>query len=305
MNRPQQRGVAVVLAIGVVAIAAVAATAIAVTLSSWSRQHELAAHHAQAQILVQAGIDWARSVLSDDHRLSRVDHLGEAWALRPAPVPVDNGELAGFIEDQQGAFNLNNLVKDGKINLSQLESFRRLLSILGLPGALAGALADWIDADGEPQASGGAEDAYYLAMAPPYLAANRPLIDVAELALVRGFDVRAVARLRPFVTALPGFTPVNVNTAAPEVLAALAQGLDLDAARNLVAQRNRTYFVDTADFLARLPRGAVMAGDNITVSSEYFTITARVTIGGVEARGLALLERKGPRWPTVMWRKYL
>lgn len=305
MTRSEQRGVAIVLAMSVVAVAAVAATAIAVTLSTWSRQRELAAHHAQAQTLIYAGVDWARSVLSDDRRASRVDHLGEPWALRLAPIPVENGQLAGFIEDQQGAFNLNNVVKDGKVNLAQLDYFRRLLSVLGLPTTLAGALADWIDADSAAQPLGGAEDEYYLAMEPPYLAANRPLIDVAELALARGFDVNVLTRLRPFVTALPGFTAVNVNTATPEVLTALVEGLSLDAARELVAQRNRIYFVDNADFAARLPRGAVVAGDNISVSSEYFTITARVTINGVEARGVALLERKGPRWPIILWRKYL
>jgi general secretion pathway protein K len=305
MTRAKQRGVAIVLAISVVAVAAVLASAIAVTLSTWSRQRELAAHHAQAQAVIRAGVDWARSVLSDDRRLGSVDHLGEAWALRLAPIPVDNGQLAGFIEDQQGAFNLNNVVKDGKVNLAQLDCFRRLLSILALPTTLAGALVDWIDADSEAQSSEGAEDPYYLAMKPPYLAANRPLIDVAELALVRGFDADVVARLRPFVTALPGFTAVNVNTATPEVLAALVDGLTLDAARQLVAQRDRIYFVDNADFAARLPRGAVVAIEAIAVSSEYFTAIARATIGGVEARGVALLERKGPRWPTVVWRKYL
>jgi general secretion pathway protein K len=127
-------------------------------------------------------------------------------------MPVENGELVGQIEDQQGAFNLNNLVSDGKVNPVQLEHFRRLLSILGLPVQLAYTLADWIDTDGEPQPQGGAEDAYYLALIPPYLTANRPLIDVAELALVAGYDDGVRARLRPYIAALPGSTPVNVKT---------------------------------------------------------------------------------------------
>jgi general secretion pathway protein K len=300
----KQRGVAIVLAISVVAVAAVVASAIAVTLSTWSRQRELAAHHAQAQALLRAGVDWARAVLSDDLRSSRVDHLGEAWALRLAPIPIENGRLAGLIEDQQAAFNLNNIVKNGKVDPSQLDRFRRLLSILGLPTALAGALADWIDSDGEAQPGGGAEDPYYLALEPPYVSANRPLVDVAEIALVRGFDAEVMARLRPFVTALPGSTLVNVNTAPPQVLAAVVDGLSLDAALELAAQRDRAYFVDIADFTARLPRGAVVAGA-ITVNSQYFTASARAIIGGVEARGVALLERKGPGWPTVVWRKYL
>ena len=303
--RAGQRGVAVVLAMGVVALAAMAATAIMVSQSTWSRQSELTANHVQAQILVQAGVDWARAVLSDDRRSSNVDHLGEPWALRLPPVAFENGELTGYIEDQQGAFNLNNLVQDGKVNLAQLARFRRLLSLLGLPITLGDALADWIDADSEPQPRGGAEDGYYLALDPPYLAANRPLTDVAELALVRGFDDSVRARLRPFVTALPQSTAVNVNTTSPEVLAAVVEGLNLDGARALAAQRDRAYFRDRADFARRLPRGAVVAEDAITVTSDYFVATLRVTIGDAEARGTALLAREDARWPAIVWRKNL
>jgi general secretion pathway protein K len=59
-----QRGVAVVLAMGVVALAAIAAAAMLATQSTWSRQAALGAEHAQAQALVQAGVDWARAMHS-------------------------------------------------------------------------------------------------------------------------------------------------------------------------------------------------------------------------------------------------
>ena len=305
--RMRERGVAIVLAISVVAMATMVATAIMVSQSTWARQLELSAEHVQARALLQAGADWARAVLGDDRRLGNVDHLGEPWALRLPPMPVENGELVGQIEDQQGLFNLNNLVSEGKISAAQLDHFRRLLSILGLPVSLANALADWIDADGQPQPQGGAEDAYYLALNPPYLAANRPLIDTAELALVAGFDDGARARLRPYVTALPGFTPINVNTAPPEVLSAVIDGLDLGNAQALVSQRDRAFYRDTGDFTRRLPREAVAGAGDISVSSDYFSASLRVTIGGAQARGRALLSRLGTAngWPAVVWRKYL
>ena len=278
--RTPQRGVAIVLAMGVVALAALTATAIMVSQSTWSRQVELSAGHVQAQLIMQAGLDWARAVLSDDRRASTVDHLGEPWALRLPPMPVDNGSLAGHIEDQQGKFNLNNLLKNGKLNSAQLALFRRLLSILALPSALADALADSIGAD------------------------SRPLTDAAELALVRGFDESVRARLRPFVTALPRFTAVNANTAAPEVLAAVVDGLDLDGARALVAQRERAYFRSFGDFFRHLPPGLIVPTENISVSSDYFIATMRVTLGGAQARGMALLARDNSGgWPSVVWRK--
>ena len=278
--KAQQRGVAIVLAMGVVALAALTATAMMVSQSTWSRQIELTAGHVQAQLMIQAGLDWTRAVLSDDRRTSNIDTLGEPWALRLPPIPVENGSLAGHIEDQQGKFNLNNLLKGGKVNLAQLAHFRRLLSILALPPALADALADWIGVD------------------------SRLLTDVAELALVRGFDDGVRARLRPFVTALPRFTAVNANTASPEVLAAVVEGLGLDDARALVAQRERAYFRNFSDFFSQLPRGLIVPTENISVSSDYFIATMRVTIGEAQARGSALLARGNTAdWPVVVWRK--
>jgi general secretion pathway protein K len=280
MTRARQRGVAVVLAMGVVSLAAIAAAAMLASQSIWSRHAELAAQHAQAQVLAQAGVDWARAVLGDDRRMSSVDHLGEPWALRLPPVPVDRGEMAGRIDDQQGAFNLNNLARNGATSLVHLAQFRRLLGILALPEGLAAGLADWL------------------------VAAKRPLADVAELAAVRGFDAAALARLGPFVAALPDATALNVNTAAPEVLAAVVQGLDLGAARSLGAQRERAYFRTPAEFLLQLPPGATVEGAEVTTASRYFLASVRVSIGEAQARGAALLARDAGGWPAVVWRKY-
>jgi len=303
--KTSQRGIAVVLAMGVVAFAAIAATAVLVSQSTWSRRAELTANHVQAQAVLQAGADWARALLSDDRRINNVDHLGEPWALKLPPMRVENGELLGQIVDQQGLFNLNNLVTEGKINLVQLAHLRRLLAMLGLPDELADALADWIDEDQQPQPRYGAEDEYYLALNPAYLAANRPLTDLDELALVRGFDDNVQARLRPYVTALPRLTPVNVNTASPEVLSAVIQGLDLANAEILVAQRNRAYYRSVDDFLKRLPSATEVTANGLSVSSDYFMATLRVSIGDAQARGKALLARGSTGWPAILWRKYL
>lgn len=302
--RARQQGVAIVLAMAVVAVAALAVTAMMVSQSTWSRQLELGTGHAQAQGLTEAGLDWARAVLSDDLRTGNIDHLGEPWALQLPPIPVENGSLAGHIDDQQGKFNLNNLVKQGKVNSLELARFRRLLTVLELSPSLADAVADWIDADNVPQPRSDAEDAYYLSLQPAHLAANRPLTDLGELALVRGFDGAVRARMRPFITALPSATPVNVNTAPPEVLCALVDGLKLDDARVIVQQRERIPFRDPGEFVRQLPSGLAVAEDSITVSSEYFIATMGITMAGAQARGTALLAREGTGWPTVVWRKY-
>lgn len=277
--RSQQQGVAIVLAMGVVALAAIAATAMMVAQSTWSRQMELTTGRAQSQLILLAGLDWARAVLSDDRRISNVDYPGETWALRLPPIPVDNGSLTGLIEDQQSKFNLNNMLKNGKLNVEQLAHFRRLLSILAMQPTLADALADWIETG------------------------NRLLIDVSQLAQIPGFDDNVRIRLRPFITALPRFTAVNANTASPEVLAAVIDGLGIDGARAVVAHRERTYFRSYSDFFHELPPGLVIPSENISVGSEYFLATMQVTISGAQARGSALLVREKTDWPVIVWRK--
>ena len=300
-----QRGVAVIMAMAVAAIAAIVAGTIMLTQSAAVRQQELIDDRAQAQALLGAGVDWARSIQSDDRRATNADHLGEPWALRLALIPVERGRVKGYIDDQQGALNLNNLVIANSVNFPRLAQFRRLLAMMGLPVTLADAVVDWIDADSRVQGAGGAEDDYYLNLPTPYRAANRPLADIDELLLVRGFDAEVLARLRPFVTALPRVTPVNVNTAPAEVLAALVEGLDLESARALVAQRARFYYRSPAEFSSQLPRGLNAAAADISVASDYFLVNLNAAVSDVESHGTVLLLRDGPGWPTIIWRKYL
>jgi general secretion pathway protein K len=179
-----------------------------------------------------------------------------------------------------------------------------LLTLLDLPDTLADALADWIDVDSEPRPQHGAEDEYYSVLNPSYLTANRLLTDVAELARIRGFNRDIRARLRPFVTALPSFTTVNVNTAPPEVLAAIVEGLGIGNARTLTLQRARAHFRDQADFLNRLPQGAGGEESDIGTSSNYFLATLSVAIGEAQAEGVVLLNRDEGGWPAIVWRKY-
>jgi len=307
-HKAQRRGVAIVLAMGTVALAATAATAIMVAQGTWTHRNQLTNNHAQAQVLILAGTDWARAVLHDDRRTGDIDHLDEPWALRLPSMPVEQGMLSGYMEDQQGRFNLNNLVTDGETNPAQLTHFQRLLSVLGVPPiqseALVNSLADWIDADGVPR-PGGAEDEYYAGLQQPYLTANQPLTDVDELMLVRGFDESIRALLRPFVSALPRSTSVNVNTASPEVLVAIIAGLTLDDARTLVTRRERTHFINSSDFLRSLPENASGGESSIAVSSAYFLVRMRVTINDAESSGAVLLDRQHPGWPTVIWSKVL
>src|SRR5262249_43961563 len=148
------------------------------------------------------------------------DSLDEPWAKPIVALPIERALVAGAIADEQGKYNLNNLLNGTQKSAADVEILRRLLASVGLDPDLAHAVLDWIDPDGDISGNGGAEDAYYLSLPKPYRAANQPMAQVEELYRVRGFDAAAVGKLKPYVTALPGRTPLNVNTASALVIAA-------------------------------------------------------------------------------------
>lgn len=300
-RKNRQQGVAIIIVILIVALASTLAVYISQQQSLWQRQVEAEFDRGQARRLNIAGIDWARAVLADDGRSNSIDHEGEIWALRLPAMPVEGGQVIGVIEDRQGLFNLNNLVRNGSSSQPSMAQFQRLLGTLGLPGDLAYSLADWMDSDSETQVAGGAEDNYYLGLPAPYRCANRELIELGELSLVKGFDTRTIDRLRPYVSVLPGATPINVNFAPAEVLAAVIENLSLSDARQIVQQRHASPFQSIDDFKQRLPHGGIQILNNdISVSSQFFWVTGRAKVGAAQVSAQALLQRSGA-WPKVIW----
>jgi general secretion pathway protein K len=183
------------------------------------------------------------------------------------------------------------------------ERIARLFALRGGPAAALDAIADWIDADGTPRMNG-AEDAVYAARSIPGVAANAPVVRVAELAAVSGVTLASLATVAPFLAALPAATPLNVNTASPEVLAAVFGDAGNDTAAAIVAARARRPFTTIANFRARLPQGAVAPDDlSLAVSSEYFLVSVEAHQGTTLARARALLHRGGGgrAWPEIVW----
>jgi general secretion pathway protein K len=309
MRRPPQRGVAVVTAILVVAVAASTATWMLSQQSATLNQTALAASRAQADLYAQAGLDWARGILAEDARSGTTDTLDEPWARPLVGLPVERAVVSGAVADQQSRFNLNNLVKEGRRSDADVQILARLLDALGLDRSLAEAVLDWVDGDGDLAGTGGAEDAYYLGLARPYRAANRPLAQVEELYSVRGFDAKAVARLRPFVAALPARTPVNANTAAPEVLRAILPELTREEAGALAAARRTKPFKDRADLKQRAGKGSAAAFDtDLDVKSDHFLVQVAVAQDDVQVATEALVARAAPgKSPAtaIIWRRPL
>lgn len=300
LNRTRQRGVAVILALLIVMLAATLAAYMAQQQDLWQRQVENQFNWAQARKIGIAAIDWARAVLADDARANNYDYDSEMWTKRLPAASVEDGEVMGTIEDQQGLFNLNNLARNGVSSMADIARFKRLLGMLDLPVELAPALADWLDADNETQYPGGAEDAYYLSLSQPYRTANRPLVELDELLLIKGFDAATLNRLRPYVSVLPTPTPINVNFAPPEVLAAVIDGLTISEARLMVQQRVGQPFKTVEEFGSRLPPRKQAPDGMVTVSSQFFMVRGYANFGRSQVVTEALLQRTAG-WPAVVW----
>jgi general secretion pathway protein K len=308
VRRARQAGVAAVTAVLIVAVAASAAALMLAQQSATLDQAMMVASRAQADQYAQAGLDWARGVITADP--GTVDSLGDGWAQPIPALPVERAIVSGDITDEQGKFNLNNLVVGNNKSPEDIAIFQRLLTSVGLEPALADAVVDWIDADSDISGPGGAEDPYYLALPRPYRAANQPMAQVEELYRVRGFDAKAVAALLPYVTALPATTArttINVNTADPHVLAAVLPNVPSSAIAQVVAQRATKPFKsadEVAQWAAALdPKASTGALD---VKSSYFAVHVRVAQDDIQLATDALVARAttpGQSAATFVWRR--
>jgi len=299
MNRA--RGAAIILAMLIAALAAAVAATVFADQQRWSRAVEHRRDQVQAQALVMAGVQWARQVLDDDARRSDTDNLREAWAIPLPSIPLDNGEIRGAIVDAQGQLNINALGDKGATADLERRWIAMLFAQRGGPTAALDAIADWIDTDTIVR-NAGAEDAFYSAQSVPGLPPDAPVVRIAELASVKGVSTASLEAVAPFISALPAGTPVNVNTAPPEVLATIVDGLDGDRLATLVADRASKPFASIADFRSRLPNGASLAGETaLSVKSGFFYVTVEARQGETIARARALLQRTAGAPTGIAW----
>ncbi len=247
----------------------------------------------QGYQLVIGAEQWAARVLARDAGDSEVDHLNEPWNRLLPEVNVEQGSLSAQVVDLQGRFNLNNLAA-GKDDV-WYPAFRRLLQLLEIDEGLADAVVDWIDENQDVNGNDGAEDAEYLALDPPYRAANRLLTDVGELNWIKGFDEKAVAALRPYVTVLPATgLPININTAPAALLRILGKELLAETdAQAIIDGRGESGYPSIAEFLAvpALAGNGDVAQALVSVASGYFEVQSRAEFGRFATVGYSVLQR--------------
>ena len=320
----QQRGMAVISALLIVAAVAVLVTGLFQRQAAAVRAVENEQARIQARWLLLGGLDWARLVLREDARRNNTTRLGELWATPVADTRITRpGDdrvalFSGRIEDEQGKYNLRNLAKAGVPQPLEIAALDRLCAMLGLPGSLAPRIAVRIaSAQAVPGSSGengtgtgtgtgtntgtGQNGEATQSRGP-----SAPMIrTVDDLEGITEVDEKTIEALRPYVTVLPENTAVNANTAPAEVLATVVPGLSLAQARALTEQRNAgSWFNDRADFGNRLANPDITISDaQIVTASKWFMVSGTVTLERAAVTMQALVSRANANSPTVVWKR--
>ncbi|HSO19918.1 MAG TPA: type II secretion system protein GspK, partial [Desulfosarcina sp.] len=198
-----QRGVAILVAIGVVAVLLTAGLA----LNRRIRSSVTGAIHVKEQLLLSemavSGVQAAMLMLINDRRENESDTLQEDWADPEkvaevvATMPFDAGNVEVGITDERGKIQVNALVKfpEGQqFQASQRFLWERLLDQLfsffeevpdSDPNMIINSLKDWLDSGDDDAITGlsGAESDHYEGLDPPYSCKNGPVDHLGEVAL--------------------------------------------------------------------------------------------------------------------------
>lgn len=209
--RRNQRGVALITALLVMALAVVAAIGMAlrgqadirrtsaVFERDFSRHVALGAESMVLQLLERAK--------------GPEDLLWDSCRSPVLPFEVDGVQLQATLDDMRCRYNLNALAGASEVEQGY---FARLVDRVGqdsgvrLPtgAALALAVSDWMNPD--------TDDPGYRLQVPPRVSGNRPMLMASELNSVAGMTPEAWHALAPWLIAYPGTaSPIDLVRSAP------------------------------------------------------------------------------------------
>jgi general secretion pathway protein K len=309
----RQRGIALLVAILLVALGTMIAAAIAYENAMTARRGAATLALDQSVLIGEAAEALAAYGLREVWRSDKAHtYIGQGWDKPVGPVEVvPDVMLTASLEDLSGRFNLNSLVNaDGTVNQTSFTAFQQLLTYLEIEPKWAGYIVDWIDPDIVPQNPDGAEDSVYMGQSPPYRTPNMYITSASELLALPGFGHERYKKLAPYVVALPIDAKLNICTASGMVLDAYTPGrreFSLDPAG---LQKNResagACFPSLQEYQAAFESqakppaqqqqkpgqpigGGADQGPQFATNSNYFRLTSFVTIGTTEFNLYSLL----------------
>lgn len=302
-NYSSQRGVALLTILVMVALATILAATIAKRQTNTAENTGYLMRQDQSLLYAKsAEAFFSELLIQDSDNGSSIDHLQENWAKPMPSFPVEDGSVSGKLLDESGKFNLNNLVKaDGnQVDDSARRWFEKLLQRVGLPAELSQAVIDWQDTNDEVTGAMGAESSYYQGLDPAYLTPNTKFHSIEELKLVRGFEGKNYDLIKPYVTALPEQTKVNMNTAPALLLASIDPKVDVKAIEQQlkIKETELTHFNNVDDlwklsaFSGIDDQSKTDAASLLDSKSNYFTAQIEVMLSERKRQFTSLMMRK-------------
>ena len=308
----RQRGIALLVAVLLVALGTMIAAAIAYENAMTARRGAATFALDQSVLIGEAAEALAAYGLREVWRSDKLHtYIGQGWDKPVGPVEVvPDVMLTASLEDLSGRFNLNSLVNsDGTVNETAFAAFQQLLAYLEIEPKWAGYIVDWIDPDIVPQNPDGAEDSVYMGQSPPYRTPNMYITSASELLALPGFGHDRYKKLAPYVVALPIDAKLNICTAPGMVLDAYTPGrrefsLDpagLQKSRESAGgcfpslQEYQQAFAQapkpptTTQNKNQSPNQPQAPGVEFATNSSYFRLTSFVTIGSTEFNLYSLL----------------
>jgi general secretion pathway protein K len=321
----QQRGVALIVVLLIVAIVALVASNIVSRNQLSVRRTLNLAQYDQAFWYAISAEELAKKILKQDldDGEGRV-HRQQYWAQADVVFPAEHGEIAGKITDLRACFNLNALALESKEEENgqpklplAARQFKAMLEALGMDDfaaeRLTYTLKDYVDEDATAGAFG-AEDAEYESRRVPYRAANTLLSHRSELRAVMGFTQDIYLKLAPYVCAIPGNDrqELNVNTLEVEQAALLVGMLDnqisIGEAESIINQRPGDGFETIDDFWQSSALNAIKAEpllkSSFKVSSNYFLLEAGAKVDNAVFRMESVLRRANGNQMQVLTRQF-
>lgn len=278
----KQRGMAIISALLIAAVVAVIAAGLLTRQRVFTRSLEAEQLRIQGQWLLLGALEDSRQRLWEARQKDVLTRLDQPWAR------AQKGLFEGRLDDEQGKFNLRNLVNRGRPDAEQVQNFERLCGLIGVDGALSRRISQRVIAS------------YDQTEQPARYPMLRSLDDLSG---VEGLDPLLLQRMQGFISVLPGVTWVNGNTARAEVLSAVVPGLSLSQAQALVAERDGgRWFINRGDFVNRLhlPQVAVESV-LVGITSEWFRLQGQTRREQRRVTLDALLHRPENRQPQVIW----
>lgn len=347
-QQAQQSGIALVSVLVSVALIVGLVASLSYKQSINARRTGQILHTDQAIMYLFASEAFAKVLLNLDAQQNAYDYYSpkEPWG-QGIQNNYDGGELESSLIELNGRFNVNNLYreaseeeinsgkKDVNLSSSWRSCYKKILESTSTDAAednittMVDSIEDWIDSDVIGR-SLGAEDNFYSSVSSlenSYKTGNNLIVDVRELALVRGYaqlfqkqegkKKSAPPAVFRHITALPiTNSKININTATEVVLTCLEpeSRLTSEVADRIISRRESEPFTKISELYTLLDAeypveeetvdpttqekkvkkmlwNTLIPKNTISVSSSFFKMKSRLVFGLADVTAYSTMQR--------------